>query len=41
VETYLSGRVDRVSFEGGIPLLYVGEVPVAIPNVRDVRTADS
>jgi flagellar basal-body rod modification protein FlgD len=42
VETFLSGRVNRVSFEGGTPLLYVGEVPVAIPNVRDVRMpADS
>lgn len=42
VETHMSGRVDRVSFEGGIPLLYVGDVPVAIPNIRDVRMpADS
>lgn len=42
VETHMSGRADRVSFEGGTPLLYVGEVPVAMSNVRDVRMpADS
>jgi flagellar basal-body rod modification protein FlgD len=37
VETRMSGRVDRVNIEGGIPMLYVGDVPVALPNVRNVR----
>lgn len=36
-ETYMSGRVDRVSFEGGTPMLYVGDVPVALSSVQDVR----
>ena len=40
VETRMSGRVDRVNIEGGTPMLYVGDVPVALPNVRDVRMPD-
>jgi flagellar basal-body rod modification protein FlgD len=39
VETFLSGRVGRVNLEGQIPLLYVNDVPVTIPSVRDVRMA--
>jgi flagellar basal-body rod modification protein FlgD len=39
VETFLSGRVDRVNIEGQVPLLYVGDMPVALPSVRDVRMA--
>jgi flagellar basal-body rod modification protein FlgD len=37
VETFISGRVDRVNIEGGTPMLYVGDVPVALYNVRNVR----
>ncbi len=37
VETYVSGRVNRVSLDGGTPLLYVGDVPAALPSIRDVR----
>jgi flagellar basal-body rod modification protein FlgD len=37
VETYISGQVNRVNIEGGAPMLYVGDVPVGLPNVRDVR----
>jgi flagellar basal-body rod modification protein FlgD len=37
VESFISGLVDRVNIEGGTPMLYVGDVPVALPNVRDVR----
>jgi flagellar basal-body rod modification protein FlgD len=37
VETFMSGRVDRVNIEGGTPMLYVGDVPVSLYNVRNVR----
>jgi flagellar basal-body rod modification protein FlgD len=37
VESFISGLVDRVNIEGGTPMLYVGDVPVALPSVRDVR----
>jgi flagellar basal-body rod modification protein FlgD len=40
LETFLSGQVDRVNIEGQIPLLYVGDLPVALPSVRDVRMPD-
>jgi flagellar basal-body rod modification protein FlgD len=40
VETFLSGRVDRVNIEGQVPLLYVGDMPVPLPSVRDVRMPD-
>ena len=40
VETYMSGLVDRVNIEGGIPMLYVGDVPVALSSVRNVRMSD-
>jgi hypothetical protein len=33
----MSGRVDRVNIEGGTPMLYVGDVPVSLYNVRNVR----
>ena len=41
VETFMSGRVDRVRFEGGTPLLYMGNLPVAPSSVRDVRMPSS
>jgi flagellar basal-body rod modification protein FlgD len=37
VETFMSGRVERVNIEGGTPMLYVGDVPVSLYNVRNVR----
>ena len=40
-ETYMSGQVDRVNLEGGAPLLYVGDVPVTLPSVRDVRMPET
>ncbi len=40
VETYMSGRVDRVNIESGIPILYVGDVPVSLSSVQNVRMPD-
>jgi flagellar basal-body rod modification protein FlgD len=37
VEPFMSGRVNRVNFEGGTPMLYVGDLPVPLSDVRDVR----
>jgi flagellar basal-body rod modification protein FlgD len=37
VETYVFGKVDRVSLGGGIPMLYVNGSPVAISEIVDIR----
>ncbi len=37
VETYTMGMVDRVSLEGDTPMLYVGNMAVAVSDVKDIR----
>ena len=37
VETYTMGKVDRVSLEGDIPMLYVGNTAVALSEVKEIR----
>lgn len=38
-DTLISGRVTRVSLEGSEPKIYVGEIPVGLSQVRDVRVS--
>jgi hypothetical protein len=35
------GQVDKVALEGSAPMLYVGGIPVALSQVRDIRSADA
>ena len=35
-ETRIRGLVNRVSMEGELPLLYVGEMPISISQVLDI-----
>jgi len=40
-ETQISGRVTSVNMEGDSPLLYVGDVPIALSQVLDIRIPGS
>ena len=37
VESKIMGKVDRVNLEGNSPILYVGEIPVSISQVMEIR----
>jgi flagellar basal-body rod modification protein FlgD len=37
VETLITGRVTRVNLEGGSTLLYVGEIPLTISQIMDIK----
>ena len=37
VETQVTGEVSRVNLEGKSPLLYVGNLPIALSQVIDIR----
>lgn len=40
VETLITGQVTRVNLEGNSPVLYAGEIPVAISNVIDIKVSE-
>lgn len=40
VETMIVGQVDKVALEGTSPVLYVGGIPVALSQVKDIRSPE-
>jgi flagellar basal-body rod modification protein FlgD len=40
VETMVTGQVDKVALEGTSPVLYVGGIPVALSQVKDIRSPE-
>jgi flagellar basal-body rod modification protein FlgD len=40
VETMITGQVDRVTLEGTSPVLYVGGIPVALSQVKDISSPE-
>lgn len=41
VDTYISGLVSRVSMDGNSPTLYVGDIPVDLSQVTEVKLAST
>ena len=41
VETLIAGQVDRVALEGTSPVLYVGGIPIALSQVKDIRSPEA
>jgi len=41
VDTYISGLVSRVSMDGNSPILYVGDIPVELSQVTEVKVAST
>ena len=41
VETQITGQVSRINLEGGSPVLYVGEIPLNISQILDIRVPDA
>jgi hypothetical protein len=40
VETRIRGQINRVSLEGETPLLYIGEMPIDLSQVMDIRVPE-
>jgi flagellar basal-body rod modification protein FlgD len=40
VKTMIAGQVDKVALEGTSPVLYVGGIPVALSQVKDIRSPE-
>lgn len=40
VETLINGMVTRVNMEGSSPLLYVGEIPLTISQIMDIKVTE-
>jgi flagellar basal-body rod modification protein FlgD len=40
VATMIRGMVDKVALEGNAPVLYVGGIPVALSQVKDIRSPE-
>jgi flagellar basal-body rod modification protein FlgD len=40
VETRIRGQINRVNLEGETPLLYIGEMPIDISQVMDIRVPE-
>jgi flagellar basal-body rod modification protein FlgD len=40
VQTMVTGQVDKVALEGTSPVLYVGGIPVALSQVKDIRSPE-
>ena len=41
VETQITGQVSRINLEGGSPVLYVGEIPLNISQILDIKVPDA
>ena len=41
VETRITGQVSRINLEGGSPVLYVGEIPLNLSQILDIRVPDA
>lgn len=41
VETRITGRVEKVNLQGDEPMLYVGQIPIALSQVMDIRMPES
>ena len=41
VETRITGQVTRINMEGAEPVLYIGDIPISISQVLEIRVPDS